>query len=196
MCGVHLRDSGTSPGLPAIRDAVARICDSRAFRSAPSLQAFLRFVVERTIAGDAASIKAYTVAVEALGRPPDFDPSGDAIVRVTAGRLRYALEQYYDSADDSVEISLPVGSYVPEFSWREDLRAPDLGAASVARQIFVERQARKAEFVSTLTQIRMSVAELHAEFAIARATMAQSKIIVERSRANAAEEPSTEASVI
>lgn len=196
MCGVHLRDSGASPGPPAIRDAVARICDSRAFRSAPSLQAFLRFVVERTVAGDAASIKAYTVAVEALGRPPDFDPTSDAIVRVAAGRLRNALKQYYEHEDQPVVISLPVGSYVPELSWREDPQAPEGDAADIVRQLHVQRRARQAEFVSTLTQIRMRVAELHAEFELARAAMAQSRIIVERSRANAARQASTEESVI
>jgi hypothetical protein len=93
---------------------------SRAFRSAPKLSAFLRFVVERTLAGDAAHIKGYTIAIEALGRDESFDPATDPIVRVEAGRLRRALARYYaeDGRDDAIVIELARGSYVPTFRRR------------------------------------------------------------------------------
>ena len=44
----------------------------------------------------------------------------DSIVRIEAGRLRRALENYYlrSGADDPLEIGIPKGSYVPEFTPR------------------------------------------------------------------------------
>ena len=102
-----------------IRAGLDRVLVSDAFRAAPQLSAFLSFVVERTVEGRAAELKGYTIAVEGLGRPADFNPQLDPIVRVEAGRLRRALAQYYagDGRDDPVQISMPVGGYVPVFTW-------------------------------------------------------------------------------
>jgi adenylate cyclase len=73
--------------------------------------------VEETLAGEAAGIKGYTVATQVLGRKADFDPNLDPIVRILAGRLRRALEQYYGAQgeSDGVVIDVPKGSYVPVF---------------------------------------------------------------------------------
>jgi hypothetical protein len=85
------------------------------------MKAFLCFVVERVLAGDVRSLKAYTIGVEALGRRIDFNPATDAIVRVEAGRLRESLACYYEGegATDPVIIDMPRGSYVPRFAWRK-----------------------------------------------------------------------------
>ncbi|MDJ1157890.1 hypothetical protein QNA08_06545 [Chelatococcus sp. SYSU_G07232] len=100
-----------------IREALARVLASDAFRSAPQLSAFLTFVVERTLEGRAQEIKGYTIATEALGRDDSFDPQADPIVRVEAMRLRRALDTYYTDAGgaDPVRIDIPRGSYVPQF---------------------------------------------------------------------------------
>lgn len=100
-----------------IRAELVRILASDAFRVAPQLSTFLSFIVERTIEGRAAELKGYTIAVEGLGRPADFNPQLDPIVRVEAGRLRRALTQYYAAEGQSspVLISMPVGGYVPVF---------------------------------------------------------------------------------
>ncbi|SFI72153.1 hypothetical protein SAMN05216304_103290 [Bosea sp. OK403] len=100
-----------------IRAGLDRVLASDLFRGAPQLSAFLAFIVDRALDGRSAELKGYTVAVEAFGRPPDFDPQSDPIVRVEAGRLRKALGQYYlgEGADDPVRIAIPVGAYVPAF---------------------------------------------------------------------------------
>ena len=83
----------------------------------PQLSKFLDYIVRRTLAGDEQSIKAYSIAVDVLGRSADFDPQADPIVRVQARRLRGLIEGYYrgPGKDDPVRISLPVGRYIPEF---------------------------------------------------------------------------------
>jgi tetratricopeptide (TPR) repeat protein len=100
-----------------IRLALERMAASEAFRGSPQLIAFLRYVVEATLRGQADRIKGYTIATEALGRTVDFDPQADPIVRVEATRLRRALNRYHASAiaADGVRIDLPLGSYVPVF---------------------------------------------------------------------------------
>jgi tetratricopeptide (TPR) repeat protein len=119
--------------MPAVTEAEARaalahVVGGASFRSAPQLSAFLTFVVERKLSGRAHEIKGYTIAVEALGRPADFDPVADPIVRVEAGRLRRALDAHYagDGAADPVRIQIERGSYVPRFvrSDAEDAHKP------------------------------------------------------------------------
>ncbi len=111
--------SGTnsSPTEEAIRQQLAKILASPQFVNSPNLRNFLRFIVEKTLAGESADIKGYTVATQVLGRKADFDPNLDPIVRIQAGRLRRALDQYYrvQGKSDGVVIDVPKGSYVPVF---------------------------------------------------------------------------------
>lgn len=83
----------------------------------PQLAKFLDYIVRRKIEGQEQAIKAYAIAVDVLGRPADFDPQADPIVRVQARRLRSLLDQYYrtEGLSEPLQIRLPVGRYVPEF---------------------------------------------------------------------------------
>ncbi|WP_428032686.1 tetratricopeptide repeat protein [Ancylobacter sp.] len=117
-----------------------RVLDSDELRSSPQLSNILRFVVEATLEGRRDAIKGYTIAVEALGRDPSFDPQADPIVRVEATRLRRALERYYAGAGagESIEIAIPRGSYVPQFLPRpaggavaSPMATPDAAAPAV-----------------------------------------------------------------
>lgn len=94
-----------------------RILASRAFQGAGRSGALLRFLVERTLAGQTEQLKEYTVGAEALGRGESFDPRTDAIVRVEISRLRNRLSHYYatEGAADPDRIAVPKGSYVPTF---------------------------------------------------------------------------------
>lgn len=89
----------------------------RALEKSPQLRAMLKYVVNETLAGRASAIKAYSIAVDVLGRDEDFDPGTDTIVRVQAGRLRAALDEYYEDEGRArpVRITLPKGTYVPRF---------------------------------------------------------------------------------
>jgi hypothetical protein len=117
-----LARSGTSsPSDDEIRAALDRVIAIEALHGSPQLIAFLRFVVEATLRDERHLIKAYTIAVQVLGRDAGFDANTDPIVRVQAGRLRRALKRYYagPGAADSIVIHIPLGRYVPEFQRRE-----------------------------------------------------------------------------
>jgi len=113
-----------------IQVQLERIVASRAFDASRRNQAFLRFIVEETLAGRGDRIKAYTIATSVLGRDEAFDPQADPIVRIEASRLRRSLERYYLMAgqDDPIRIDIPKWGYVPSFqrlhSVRDDCALP------------------------------------------------------------------------
>ncbi len=102
------------------------VLDSGIFAKAPNLEKILRYICERYWSGEPDPIKEYSLAVEALGRRPDFDSSSDAIVRVEARRLREKLKDYYlkEGANHKLVICIPRGSYTPQFAPRTSL--PDV----------------------------------------------------------------------
>jgi hypothetical protein len=104
------------------------VLQSGSLKKAPNLQHFLKFVAEMYFAGSAEEIKEYSIAVNALNRPENFDPQSDTIVRVTAHALRKKLEQYYASegAEHTVHISIPTGKYVLQFDHKQLAPQPDL----------------------------------------------------------------------
>ena len=93
------------------------VLGSGIFSRAPNLSSFLTYICERHFEGVADQIKEYNIAVEALGRPADFDQKKDSIVRVEAHRLRKRLAEYYAGAgaDHPIQILIPNGQYAPKF---------------------------------------------------------------------------------
>lgn len=100
---------------------VETILASGIFHRAPNLANLLSYVCTKYFEGAAEEIKEYNIAVEALGRPPDFDQKRDSIVRVEAHRLRKRLREYYESdgAAHAVRIEIPSGQYAPKFIYQE-----------------------------------------------------------------------------
>jgi malectin (di-glucose binding ER protein) len=87
------------------------------FDRAPGLAQLLNYVCGKYFQGKGKLVKEYDIAVEALGRPPDFDQKKDSGVRVQFHRLRERLAEYYqnDGADHAVHIVIPQGQYIPRF---------------------------------------------------------------------------------
>src|SRR5262245_21738974 len=94
------------------------------------MSAFLRYVVERALAGEADQIKEYSIGVDVFGRNGDYDPRLDSIVRVEARRLRAKVDDYYAArgSADPVIIRLRRGSYVPTFEHRAESQSPSPAA--------------------------------------------------------------------
>ncbi|MGA7623530.1 MAG: hypothetical protein WCA91_08115, partial [Candidatus Acidiferrales bacterium] len=78
---------------------------------------FLRYIVERTLAGEADQLKEYRLGVEVFGRGASFDPKIDPVVRMTARRLRRKLKECYEDGGRgvTVRIEVPKGGYAARF---------------------------------------------------------------------------------
>jgi Tfp pilus assembly protein PilF len=110
----------SDPSEEEISAALSHLLGASGFQVSDRNRRFLRYVVNETLAGRGARIKSYTIAVDVFGRGPDFDGSADSIVRTEATRLRSALTRYYtiEGAQDPILITLPPGSYLPQFQRR------------------------------------------------------------------------------
>ena len=111
----------------AIERQLQRICLDRHFIESQILRKFLSFIVEETMLGRANCLKEYTIALSVLEKPPDFRPKENGIVRIHAGRLRRALQQYYgeNGHEDQIVITIPKGQYVPIFTDRKHAAMED-----------------------------------------------------------------------
>ncbi len=101
-----------------VERSLKAVLKSEHFINSSQLRDFLQFIVSKTLDGKQEEIKAYTIAVDALGRSEDFDPQTNAAVRVAAGRLRQSLSLYNASETarlNSITITLEAGSYIPLF---------------------------------------------------------------------------------
>ena len=93
------------------------ILSSVHFCNSKRYPAFLKYVVEQTLAGHEEALKERTIGVEVFDRPATYDTYADAVVRFTAGEVRKRLAAYYHDSPRTSElrISLPLGTYVPNF---------------------------------------------------------------------------------
>lgn len=91
------------------------------FAGSGKLFAFLRFVVEETLAGRGATLKELVIGSELYGGAIDYDPRIDSTVRVEARRLRRKLDAYYAGPGrrDAVVVSIPTGGYAPHIALRQ-----------------------------------------------------------------------------
>lgn len=103
--------------LAAWREELQAVLDSPQFRNAPSLGQLLSYLCEKRFSGDTSQVKEYSIGVEVFHRGEDFDQEADSIVRVGVNRLRKRLAEYYaaEGASHRIQITIPVGQYVPEF---------------------------------------------------------------------------------
>jgi TolB-like protein len=130
-----------------VRGQLDRVLASETFAGSARLSRFLRYVVERTLAGEGDRLKEYAVGVDVFDRDDGYDPRLDSLVRVEAGRLRTKLSEYYGGAGaaDPVLIRMPRGSYAPVFDERESVPPVALDVASAAtrpsRVLFDRRRA-------------------------------------------------------
>ncbi len=129
--------SGEKDFAGKVREEVQRISASPEFLNSERMVRFLRFVVDKSLAGDPDAIKEYTLGIEVFDRGPDFDPRSDTIVRVEARRLRRKLKEYYEAGgtNDPVLITMPSPGYAPVFT-----------PAPVSTELKKERTSRRWHF--------------------------------------------------
>ena len=102
-----------------------RIFTHELFKSSKRSVSFLKYVCSQTLEGSIDQIKEYSIAVEAFGLDHNFDQQLNPRIRVEAKRLRDRLTQYYasDGEHDEIIISLPKGTYIPEFRYNKSRKA-------------------------------------------------------------------------
>ena len=107
----------TLNAVEAEREELSWLLSSGVLGRSNNLARMLTFICEMHFEGREEHIKEHTIAVEALGRRPDFDPHVDTIVRVTAHSLRKRLQEVYqnEGANRPMHILIPAGNYVPSF---------------------------------------------------------------------------------
>ena len=94
-----------------------RILASPPFTGSRRYPALLRHVVEKTLRGEVDDLKERILGIEVFQRPNGYDTNADPVVRFSAGEIRRRIAQFYQDISDegSIEIGLPVGSYIPQF---------------------------------------------------------------------------------
>ncbi len=142
----------------AIQQQLERLLSNPYFSHSRRFPSFLRYVVEKTLAGQEDLLKERMLGIEIFGRQADYDTASDPIVRVTAAEIRKRIAQYYQEPghEQELRISLPAGSYVPQFHWpaatatKDEAPAETVAiadpmpeAATAAEEIQANRHSRK-----------------------------------------------------
>jgi len=109
-------ERSTSVSIVQTLDAILA---HKTFASSPKAQDFLRYIVMEALAGRTESLNGTTIAQDIFDKGADFDPLQDSVVRVTARRVRYMLQDYYaqQTVEPDVKISIPKGKYRPHFEY-------------------------------------------------------------------------------
>ncbi|MGC9947090.1 MAG: tetratricopeptide repeat protein [Bryobacteraceae bacterium] len=118
---VHVSRALDSAQRGQVRGQLARLLATAAFGSSLRRGQLLRYLVERTLAGEGDGINEYAIGLDVFEKPASFDPRIESIVRNEAGRLRQKLRDYYAEIGrhDRVLIELPPRGYKPAFVFRE-----------------------------------------------------------------------------
>ena len=98
---------------PEIGQQLARIRTSVTFKRRLKLLKLFEYLVQETMGGRAGQLTQKTIAAEVFGLKESFDPQSDGTVRLTAARLRVALEEYYkkEAEPDEIRIYMLQRSY-------------------------------------------------------------------------------------
>ncbi|GGH00472.1 hypothetical protein [Silvibacterium dinghuense] len=116
------------------------ILASAPFRNSRRYPAMLRYIVEKTLSNEQGTLKERLIGVEVFGRDPGYDTNADPVVRFSAGEVRKRIAQFYKESerDCSIEMELPLGSYIPRFYRRV---TPASAAMEAAPEISPQPQA-------------------------------------------------------
>lgn len=103
------------------RALVDRILASSLFERSSRLSDFLKYICDRTLSGHPEEVHEQFVGHHVFGRPVDYNPADDNIVRVTARQLRAKLREYFqtEGRNERWLVEIPKGGYLPVFRERQ-----------------------------------------------------------------------------
>lgn len=158
-------------GFAEERAELATVLRSAAFTRAPKLAQLLSYLCEKLFAGATSQVKEYSIGLEVFGRRPDFDQESDSIVRVEANRLRKRLAEYYagEGAGHALQITIPVGCYVPRFQRVAPAAAGEqAGVRAAGAKWLRARLLRRRGWVAGLAAVALLVAGFSVAWLIKR----------------------------
>jgi len=112
---------GDDTNFADIIETLNEILAHRIFAASPKAQDFLRYIITESLAGRDEKLTGVSIAQDVFQKDSDFDSIQDSVVRVTARRVRYMLQDYYSqcTSEPKVKISIPKGKYRPHFEFAE-----------------------------------------------------------------------------
>lgn len=137
-------ETPAAPTAEQQRVLVERILASVLFRKSHKLAAFLKFICEQQQMGKADSINEQRIGTEVFGRSEGYHMGEDSIVRSQARFLRLRLQEYFatEGRSEPIVLTIPKGSYVPEFHFREavpELHEKELGLPAALEVLAVPK---------------------------------------------------------
>jgi len=116
----------------ALDELITRVVESDTFRTAPMMRTLLLYLWKH----QGEPISEYAIAVDALGRSPDFDPKTDSTVRVQVARLRAKLKEFSEAAGDSfpLRLTIPLGRHELHWVYEPPQISPVSPLAAVPRR--------------------------------------------------------------
>src|SRR3974390_3329466 len=105
---------------------IQRILQSKAFRTSEVHRNLLNYLSEKSLSGEADSLKEYTVGLDVFAKPSTYDPRQESVVRMHMARLRQKLGEYYrtEGVDDPVIVDIPKGAFKVTFDARPVVPEP------------------------------------------------------------------------
>ncbi len=157
--------------LAEAKAELERLLADPRFHATERQRAILRYLAERRFSGCEEGVKAYSIALDVLGRASNFDASNDPIVRIEVSRLRSSVENYYEAfgAEQDVTIHIPKGTYVTIFPrshmpYEHDEDEPLLADETCEAPVGIP-MAENAEHAATVTPPSRHLA-IHGAFAL------------------------------
>lgn len=104
---------------------IQRILQSKTFRTSEVHRNLLQYLSEKSLAGEADSLKEYTVGLDVFAKPESYDPRQESTVRMHVARLRQKLAEYYrtEGLEDPIIVDLPKGGFRVTFEPRASAAA-------------------------------------------------------------------------
>ena len=131
---------------------VEKLINSHTLHGSESLCKLLKYLGEHAIRHPGVPLKEYQIATEVFGRPSDFDPQLDSLVRVQAGRLRAKLSEYYASegGEDPILVEMPKGMYTLIFHQVKPATKTPLGPRETQPHLVTNQGQRRAWSITIL----------------------------------------------
>ena len=151
----------TSPE-EAFAQQIDKLVGSDVLHGSESLCRLLRYLAKHALQEPGVRLKEYQIATEVFGRPADFDPQSDSMIRVQAGRLRAKLAEYYATAGaaDRIIVELPKGSYQLQFHQRTGHRSNGHGVKSTPATEWASSAVSRNWKVATLVLVILLLATM------------------------------------